>query len=86
MQVNRTSSLLLLFLRTESHLAQGDSGMATGSTNNKSQQLNARFPRCCRDLESNLEDGETKAQFIVTAVKGEIKRRQRKKARSESES
>ncbi|WP_199852527.1 YlcI/YnfO family protein, partial [Citrobacter freundii] len=53
--------------------------MATGSTNNKSQQLNARFPHdVVADLESNLEDGETKAQFIVTAVKGEIKRRQRK--------
>ncbi|HFF9220420.1 TPA: YlcI/YnfO family protein [Klebsiella pneumoniae] len=61
--------------------------MATGSTNNKSQQLNARFPHdVVADLESNLEDGETKAQFIVTAVKGEIKRRQRNKARSESES
>lgn len=44
--------------------------MATGSTNNKSQQLNARFPHdVVADLESNLEDGETKAQFIVTAVK-----------------
>ncbi|HBR3956324.1 MULTISPECIES: YlcI/YnfO family protein [Klebsiella] len=58
--------------------------MATGSTNNKSQQLNARFPHdVVADLESNLEDGETKAQFIVTAVKGEIKRRQRKKAKDE---
>lgn len=58
--------------------------MATGSTNNKSQQLNARFPHdVVADLESNLEDGETKAQFIVTAVKGEIKLRQRKKAKDE---
>lgn len=61
--------------------------MATGSTNNKSQQLNARFPHdIVADLESNLEDGETKAQFIVTAVKGEIKRRQRKKAKDEPKS
>ena len=60
--------------------------MATGSTNNKSQQLNARFPHdVVADLESNLEDGETKAQFIVTAEKGEIKRRQRKKAKAEPE-
>lgn len=60
--------------------------MATGSTNNKSQQLNARFPHdVVAELESSLENGETKAQFIVTAVKGEIKRRQRKKVRSESE-
>ncbi|HDC4684628.1 TPA: hypothetical protein O8U54_003588 [Enterobacter cloacae] len=56
--------------------------MATGSTNNKSQQLNARFPHdVVADLERNLEEGETKAQFIVTAVKGEIKRRQRKQAK-----
>lgn len=56
--------------------------MATGSTNNKSQQLNARFPHdVVADLEKTLEDGETKAQFIVTAVKGEIKRRQRKKTK-----
>jgi len=61
--------------------------MATGSTNNKSQQLNARFPHdVVAELESSLEDGETKAQFIVTAVKGEIKRRQRKKAKLEPES
>ncbi len=58
--------------------------MATSSTNNKSQQLNARFPHdVVAELESNLEDGETKAQFIVTAVKGEIKRRQRKKNKPE---
>ncbi|EJA5234489.1 YlcI/YnfO family protein [Klebsiella pneumoniae] len=58
--------------------------MATGSTNNKSQQLNARFPHdVVSELESNLEDGETKAQFIVTAVKGEIKRRQRRKNKPE---
>ncbi|EEC6770450.1 hypothetical protein HPK93_004231 [Salmonella enterica] len=58
--------------------------MATGSTNNKSQQLNARFPHdVVAELESNLEDGETKAQFIVTAVKGEIKRRQRRKNKPE---
>ena len=58
--------------------------MATSSTNNKSQQLNARFPHdVVAELESNLEDGETKAQFIVTAVKGEIKRRQRRKNKPE---
>ncbi|WP_211824302.1 YlcI/YnfO family protein [Proteus terrae] len=57
--------------------------MATSSTNNKSQQLNARFPHeVVADLEKNLEDGESKAQFIVTAVKTEIKRRQRKAKQS----
>ncbi|OBU10777.1 YlcI/YnfO family protein [Morganella psychrotolerans] len=58
--------------------------MATSSTNNKSQQLNARFPHdVVADLEKNLEEGESKAQFIVTAVKGEIKRRQRKTKQSD---
>lgn len=53
--------------------------MATGSTNNKSQQLNARFPHeVVSEMEASLDEGETKAQFIVTAVKGEIKRRQRR--------
>ncbi|WP_262867830.1 YlcI/YnfO family protein [Morganella morganii] len=57
--------------------------MATSSTNNKSQQLNARFPHdVVTDLEKNLEDGESKAQFIVTAVRAEIKRRQRKTKQS----
>lgn len=58
--------------------------MATGSINNKSQQLNARFPHeVVSELESSLTDGETKAQFIVTAVKSEIKKRQRKQAKEE---
>jgi len=60
--------------------------MATGSVNNKSQQLNARFPHdVVTELENSLESGETKAQFIVTAVKGEIKRRQRRKKADPSE-
>ncbi|EGB0929067.1 hypothetical protein H6Y00_004558 [Escherichia coli] len=54
--------------------------MATGSINKKSQQLNARFPHeVVSEMEASLDEGETKAQFIVTAVKGEIKRRQRRK-------
>ncbi|EPF2620614.1 TPA: YlcI/YnfO family protein [Yersinia enterocolitica] len=60
--------------------------MATGSINKKSQQLNARFPHdIVAEMEGSLESGETKAQFIVTAVKGEIKRRQRKKAKEAPE-
>ncbi|WP_373370472.1 hypothetical protein [Pectobacterium polaris] len=35
-------------------------------------------------MESSLEAGETKAQFIITAVKGEIKCRQRKQTKDES--
>lgn len=58
--------------------------MATGYINKKSQQLNARFPHeIVAEMESNLESGETKAQFIITAVKGEIKRRQRKKPKEQ---
>lgn len=60
--------------------------MATSSTNNKSQQLNARFPHeVVAELENSLNAGETKAQFIVTAVKGEIKRRQRQKDKNKNE-
>ncbi|ATY89124.1 YlcI/YnfO family protein [Pectobacterium atrosepticum] len=41
--------------------------------------MNARFPHdVVAEMESSLEAGEIKAQFIITAVKGEIKRRQRK--------
>lgn len=58
--------------------------MATGYINKKSQQLNARFPHeVVAEMENSLESGETKAQFIITAVKGEIKRRQRKKPKDQ---
>ncbi|WP_340619043.1 YlcI/YnfO family protein [Xenorhabdus entomophaga] len=53
--------------------------MATGSKNAKSQQLNARFPHeVVEEMEKYIAEGENKAQFIVTSVKAEIKRRQRK--------
>ncbi|EER9145386.1 hypothetical protein P4P03_004063 [Escherichia coli] len=51
--------------------------MSKSSINNKSQQLNARFPHeVVSGIESSLHPGETKANFIVTAVRGEIARRQ----------
>ncbi|GKX42448.1 YlcI/YnfO family protein [Pectobacterium odoriferum] len=51
--------------------------MSTSSTNNKSQQIGARFPHSVvKDMENLLTMDETKAQFIVTAVRGEIVRRQ----------
>ncbi len=51
--------------------------MSTSSVNNKSQQLNARFPHeVVSGIEASLQPGETKANFIVTAVRGEIARRQ----------
>ena len=51
--------------------------MSTSSVNNKSQQLNARFPHeVVSGIEASLQPGETKANFIVTAVRGKIARRQ----------
>ena len=61
--------------------------MATGTKNEKSQKLQTRAPHeVVEAMEQVKEQGESTAQFIVTAMQSEIKRRQRKKARSESES
>lgn len=61
--------------------------MATGTTNNKSRQKTARVPLdVLEDVERVREDGESDAQFIVTSMRGEIKRRQRKKAKEAPES
>ena len=61
--------------------------MATGTKNEKSQKLQTRAPHeVVEAMEQVKEQGESTAQFIVTAMQGEIKRRQRKKARSEPES
>ncbi|WP_284498756.1 YlcI/YnfO family protein [Escherichia coli] len=49
--------------------------------NNKSQKLQARAPHeVVEAMEQVKETGESTAQFIVTAMRGEIKRRQRRKA------
>jgi hypothetical protein len=37
------------------------------------------------EIEKLKEEGESTAGFLITAAKGEIKRRQRKKAKSEPE-
>lgn len=56
--------------------------MATGSRNNKSQQIVSRVPLDLIDeLEKLKEEGESTAGFVVASIKGEIKRRQRKQAR-----
>ncbi|ELQ6219982.1 hypothetical protein R2320_001215 [Cronobacter turicensis] len=53
--------------------------MATGTTNNKSRQKTARIPLdVLEEMESVKEKGESDAQFIVTSMRGEIKRRQRR--------
>ncbi|WP_099115461.1 YlcI/YnfO family protein [Xenorhabdus miraniensis] len=59
--------------------------MTRDNVNNKSQKMSARVPHEVADsVESLKEAGESTAQFIVTALQGEIKRRQRK-AKSPSE-
>jgi len=51
--------------------------MSTSSTNNKSQQINARVPHdVLEEMASVKNDGESNANFIVTAIRGEIARRQ----------
>ncbi|EOK6443215.1 YlcI/YnfO family protein [Escherichia coli] len=50
--------------------------------NNKSQKLQARAPHeVVEAMEQVKETGESTAQFIVTAMRGEIKRRQRRKVK-----
>ncbi|ELN2576906.1 hypothetical protein RY966_002635 [Enterobacter kobei] len=59
--------------------------MATGTTNNKSRQKTARIPLdVLEEAELVKEVGESDAQFIVTSMRGEIKRRQRRKAKAET--
>ncbi|MBK4716393.1 MULTISPECIES: YlcI/YnfO family protein [Tenebrionibacter/Tenebrionicola group] len=54
--------------------------MATGSRNNKSQQIVSRVPlELVDELESVKDEGESTASFVVTSIKGEIKRRQRRR-------
>ncbi|HHR8283142.1 TPA: YlcI/YnfO family protein [Salmonella enterica subsp. enterica serovar Muenchen] len=58
--------------------------MATGSKNAKSQMTTVRIPHeVMRDIEQVKEDGESTAGFLVTAAKGEIKRRQRRKPKDQ---
>ncbi|AOR63220.1 hypothetical protein IG605_019220 [Pectobacterium quasiaquaticum] len=59
--------------------------MATGTKNEKSQKVQARAPHEVVDaMEEVKEPGESTGQFIVMAMQGEIKRRQRKKAKDTS--
>ncbi|HGP2813738.1 TPA: YlcI/YnfO family protein [Salmonella enterica] len=58
--------------------------MATGRKNNKSLQVSVRLPLDDLELiEQVKEDGESTAGFLVTAAKGEIKRRQRRKPKEQ---
>nr|WP_261371224.1 YlcI/YnfO family protein [Yersinia bercovieri] len=59
--------------------------MATGRKNNRSLQVSVRLPLDDLELiEQVKEDGESTAGFLITAAKGEIKRRQRKKSKAEA--
>ncbi|WP_431712478.1 YlcI/YnfO family protein [Serratia marcescens] len=58
--------------------------MQRDHVNNKSQKVQARAPHEVVDaMESVKEDGETTGQFIVAAMRAEIKRRQRKNTKQE---
>ena len=58
--------------------------MATGTKNEKSQKLQTRAPHeVVEAMEQVKEQGESTAQFIVTAMQCEIKRRQRRKVKLE---
>jgi hypothetical protein len=58
--------------------------MATKSVNAKSKRIDVRVPHQLADaIESIKEDGESTGQFVVKAIEGEIKRRQRKKAKDD---
>lgn len=61
--------------------------MATGRSNNKSTQIASRVPHeVIEEMEKVKEDGESTGQFIVAALRGEIKRRQRKLAKEADKS
>lgn len=56
--------------------------MATGAKNAKSQMTTVRIPHeVMEGIEHLKDDGESTAGFLVTAAKGEIKRRQRKQGK-----
>lgn len=53
--------------------------MATSNVNAKSQKMQARVPHdVVKDIEDTLLEGETAGQYIVAALRGEVKRRRRK--------
>ncbi|EJT9819140.1 hypothetical protein ABKS22_004381, partial [Escherichia coli] len=54
--------------------------MATGPKNAKSQSVTARIAHeIIEGMENVKEEGESTGQFINAAMRGEIKRRQRRK-------
>ncbi|MCT4713219.1 hypothetical protein MUA04_23905 [Enterobacteriaceae bacterium H11S18] len=60
--------------------------MATGTVNAKSQSLKSRVPHeIVEAMESVKEPGESTSQFIIASMEGEIKRRQRKKPKQDTD-
>lgn len=60
--------------------------MATKSINAKSKRFDVRVPHeIAEAVETLKENDESTGQFVVSALEHEIKRRQRKKAKEESE-
>ncbi|WMT16022.1 YlcI/YnfO family protein [Serratia fonticola] len=60
--------------------------MATPNKNAKSQLFTVRVPHeVVSDMELLKDDDESSAGFIVTSMRGEIKRRQRRKAKQETQ-
>ncbi|EHH8194170.1 YlcI/YnfO family protein [Escherichia coli] len=58
--------------------------MATKSVNAKSKRIDARVPLYIVDaMDKVKEDGESTGQFVTAALEGEIKRRQRRKAKEQ---
>ncbi|WP_324029480.1 hypothetical protein GC087_01430 [Pantoea sp. JZ2] len=58
--------------------------MATKSVNAKSKRIDVRVPLSIASEVERLKDsGESAGQFVVTALESEIKRRQRKQAKTE---
>lgn len=56
--------------------------MATGTKNEKSQKIQARVPHeIIEAMETVKEENESTGQFVVSAMQGEIKRRQRRKSK-----
>lgn len=56
--------------------------MATGRKNNKSLQVSVRLPlEDLEQIEKIKEENESISGFLVTAARGEIKRRQRKQTK-----
>ncbi|WP_312740821.1 YlcI/YnfO family protein [Cedecea neteri] len=60
--------------------------MPRDHVNNKSQKVQARAPHeVVEAMDLVKEPGESTGQFIVTAMEGEIKRRQRKKSKQDAD-